>query len=108
MKQATDPFHAEVLGVVRKYWPSLVANELMKLGGVKPKKLQPEPEAKPEPVKIVETKPDLMNRQTYIDALQKAGSKVKAAKLLGIAETTFRDRYNKILATANAEAVSAP
>lgn len=111
MKQSTDPFHREVLDVISKHWPMLVARELIKLGGVRTKKLEPEPEPV-VPVPVVVTPPpplpplqmlDNNDPQTFMNAVTKYGSRVKAAKALGMAETTFRDRWNRARARVLAQ-----
>lgn len=107
MKKAVRSFHQQVMDVVRKYWPRLVANEMLKLSGDKPVKAPkivepvieepkieepPPPPAPPSPPPI-----DLKDPMTYIAAFAKHGTKTGAAKALGIAETTFRERYSKAM-----------
>lgn len=98
----TIDLHAEVNRIVGKYFPALVARELLKL----------RPQAKPIVVKPIERKvnqymppaktlvPKAARVEparvtSYRDALARYGSRVAAAKACGVAETTFRDRLKR-------------
>ncbi len=93
----TIDLRAEVTRIVNEHFPRLVAIELMKLS----------PKAKPIVQKPIERKPpdkilvpkaarvEPAQVPSYREALRRYGSRVKAAKACGIAETTFRDRLKR-------------
>lgn len=88
----------EVHKKIAKIFPKMVDNEARKIldaGQPKPKLVEP---AKPvEPIEPHEARLALGPKPCSY-ALEVYGSKVKAARALGIAETTFRDRLKKELA----------
>lgn len=124
-------FQSDMLGLVRKLWPTLVAQELMKLQS-KPNDRHEKifelrrqgltqtaiaeqlglsqghisnilkASAAPKPAKSSkpsgESTVPVEITISFKDALAKHGTKAAAARALGIAESTFRDRLAKELA----------
>lgn len=98
--QSVKQFTREVHKKVGKIFPRLVENEARKILDA----------GQPKPIESVKTSESPIARVdviTFVDtqtpckkALEVYGSKVKAARALGIAETTFRDRLKKELATS--------
>lgn len=88
-------FRTDVKRVLGKHLPRIIAEQTQIAG----KEMRRRPivvgpvEIKPVEPKI-EAKP--VTDLDYLAAMHKHGSKRAAAKALGIPETTFRERYNKI------------
>lgn len=111
--QSVKSFEAQVHKSVRKIFSKLVDHEARKIldaGVIRTKSAK---KSKPKIAGVIEdpmtlTQADVeavlqieSSKTPYADALATHGTKIKAAKAMGLAETTFRDRLNIEIARAS-------
>jgi hypothetical protein len=100
MKEIVEQFEKSIKDLVRKLWPTLVAQEMLKLAKEQDKPQQTTKwnptSGKPPPVKSKAYLSKLGNGYTLASLemlLAKYGSKKAAAAAIGIHDRTFERRY---------------